>query len=90
MEALTGPRDLAKARKELLNSGYRGDKIVLITPAALWRAKMFSEVAADMLRRIGMVVDEQVMDTATWAKRLISKNPPDQGGWNVFYFDARN
>lgn len=84
MEALTSPRDLSTARRELLNAGYRGEKVVLIAPATLWRARMFSEVAADLLRRIGMVVDEQVMDTATWAKRLVSKNAPDQGGWNVF------
>jgi len=45
---------------------------------------MFSEVAAVMLRKVGMNVDEQAMDTATWARRLISREPPDRGGWNVF------
>jgi peptide/nickel transport system substrate-binding protein len=45
---------------------------------------MFSEVAADLLRKVGINVDAQYMDTVTWAKRLVSKKPPDQGGWNVF------
>ena len=31
---------------------------------------MFSEVAAAMLGKVGMNVDDQVMDTATWARRL--------------------
>jgi peptide/nickel transport system substrate-binding protein len=84
IEALTSTRDLAKVRTDLREAGYRGEKIVLIAPATLWRARMFSEVAADLLRKIGMTVDEQVMDTATWARRLVSKKPPDQGGWNVF------
>jgi peptide/nickel transport system substrate-binding protein len=84
MEALTSPRDLVKVRQDLLDAGYRNEKVVLIAPATLWRARMFSEVAADMLRRIGMNVDAQFMDTATWARRLVSKKPPDQGGWNVF------
>jgi peptide/nickel transport system substrate-binding protein len=24
------------------------------------------------------------MDSATWLKRLFSKKPPDQGGWNLY------
>jgi peptide/nickel transport system substrate-binding protein len=84
MAALSGPRDLGKVRKALLDAGYGGEKIVLIAPATLWRARMFSDVAADLLRKIGMNVDEQIMDTTTWAKRLVSRKPPDQGGWNVF------
>jgi hypothetical protein len=39
---------------------------------------MFSEVAAAMLRKVGMNVDEQVMDAATWARRLTAKLPPRQ------------
>ncbi len=84
LEVLTGPRDLGKARSDLAAAGYRGEKIVVILPASLWRAKMFGEVAADMLRKLGMNVDEQVMDTATWARRLVSRRPPEQGGWSIF------
>ena len=84
MEALTRPRDLDEVRRALVEAGYRGERIVLIAPATLWRARMFSDVAADLLRKIGMDVDEQIMDTTTWARRLVSKKPPDQGGWNAF------
>jgi len=84
MDALSGPRDLGKVRKALLDAGYGGEKVVLIAPATLWRARMFSDVAADLLRKIGMNVDEQIMDTTTWAKRLVSRKPPDEGGWNLF------
>ena len=52
---------------------------------------MFSEVAAAMLQKAGMNVDEQVMDAAAWARRLTSKEPPDPGGWNLFlYIHGRN
>jgi len=84
LAALTGPRDLGKVRKDLLAAGYRGEKIVLIAPSNAWTLKVFSDVTADMLRKVGMDVDEQVMDSATWLKRLPSKKPPDQGGWNLF------
>ena len=37
-----------------------------------------------MLAKAGMQVDVQVMDTATWARRLVSRRPPADGGWNIF------
>lgn len=84
LDALTGPRNVDKIAQDLRAAGYHGETIVLIAPATLWRARMFSEVAAALLRKVGMIVDEQVMDAATWSRRLGSKEPPDHGGWNVF------
>ncbi len=84
LDVLRQPRDIGGVRRDLHAAGYRDEKVVLIVPASLWRVKIFSEVAADLLRKIGMNVDEQVMDTATWARRLVSRRPPDQGGWSIF------
>ena len=84
LAALTGPRDLGKVRKDLIAAGYHGEKVVLIAPSNVPTLKVFSEVTADTLRKVGMDVDEQVMDSATWVKRLFSKKPPDQGGWNLY------
>jgi peptide/nickel transport system substrate-binding protein len=84
LDVLAAPRDFGKVRSALVAAGYGGEKVVVILPATLWRARIFGEVAADMLRKVGMNVDAQVMDTATWARRLVSKKPPDQGGWSIF------
>jgi peptide/nickel transport system substrate-binding protein len=84
LDVLTGPRDLDKVARDLRTAGYRGEKIVLIALASLWRARMFTEVAAAMLRKVGMNVDEQVMDTAAWARRLTNRESPDHGGRNIF------
>jgi peptide/nickel transport system substrate-binding protein len=84
LEVLTGPRGLDKVRRDLMAAGYRGDKVVLIVPSNLWTIKTFSDVTADTLRKVGMDVDEQVMDSATWFRRLNSTKPPDQGGWNLY------
>jgi peptide/nickel transport system substrate-binding protein len=43
-----------------------------------------SEVAADMMRRVGMNVDYQAVDWGTIMQRRTSKAAPDHGGWNVF------
>jgi peptide/nickel transport system substrate-binding protein len=84
LEVLTGPRDLGKVRRDLRAAGYRGEKVVLIAPSNAWGIKAFSDVTADMLRKVDIDVDEQVMDSATWVNRLVSKKPPDQGGWNLY------
>jgi peptide/nickel transport system substrate-binding protein len=84
LDALTGQRNLDEVGQDLRAAGYRGEKVVLIAPASLWRARMFSEVAAAMLRKVGMNVDAQMLDAAAWARRLTNRSPPDRGGWNVF------
>ena len=84
LAALAGPRDLVSVRRDIEAAGYRGEKVIIIVPASLWRVKMFSAVATDMLRMVGMNVEEEVLDAAAWARRLISRSPPDQGGWNLF------
>jgi peptide/nickel transport system substrate-binding protein len=84
LNALTGPGDLDKVKQDLREAGYHGETVVLIAPASLWRARMFSEVAAALLRKVGMNVDAQVMDAAAWARRLTSRESPDRGGWNIF------
>ena len=84
LAALTSPPDLPQTRDELRTAGYRGEKVVVIIPASLFRARALGQVAADLLRKLGMDVDEQISDGPSWARRLTSKKPPDQGGWNVF------
>ena len=84
LATLTGPRDLGKVRRDLQAAGYGGEKIVLITPANALTVKAFSDVAADRLRKVGMNVDEQVMELGTWFKRLLSKKSPDEGGWSAY------
>ncbi|MGD0108869.1 MAG: ABC transporter substrate-binding protein [Rhodopila sp.] len=84
LAALTGPRDLGKARSDLEMAGYRGEKIELLAPADAWGIKAICDVAADTLRKVGMNVDQQVRDGATLAQTIFSKKPPDEGGWNVF------
>jgi peptide/nickel transport system substrate-binding protein len=81
LSSLIGPRDLGRVRSDLQAAGYRGEKIVLIT-SNLWPLKAFSDVAADTLRKVGMDVDEQVMDSVL--QRALSKKSPDQGGWNAY------
>ena len=83
MEALTGPRDPDKAKRELQAAGYSGERVVLLAASDYPVLNAMSEVCAAMLRRIGMNVDYQVQDWASVATRLSSQKPISEGGWNL-------
>jgi peptide/nickel transport system substrate-binding protein len=84
LEALTRPRDLDRARRELQDAGYRGERVVVLTPSDYPRINTLAQVAADMLQKCGMTVDLQAMDWGTVIQRRTSKAALDQGGWNIF------
>jgi peptide/nickel transport system substrate-binding protein len=77
-------RDLPALKKALRDAGYAGEKVVFMSPSD--QAALFAQcaVAQDMLQKIGMDVDYQVMDWGTLVQRRASKEPPDKGGWNMF------
>ena len=77
-----------KAKALLKAAGYNGQPIVQLDPtdnAVLHPAAL---VATQTLRRMGVAVDVQAMDFSTMTQRRASKNPPAQGGWNVFLTNA--
>ena len=45
-------------------------------------------VTADLLKQIGMNVDMQLTDWGSVAARRAKKDPPAQGGWNLFHTSA--
>ncbi len=85
MSAITGPRDIARARREVAAAGYGGEKVVLMTPSDYPRINALALVAADMMQRCGLNVDVQAMDWGSVIMRRASKAPPEQGGWSVFF-----
>ncbi len=80
--------DLAKAQALLKESSYRGEKVVLIGGSDIPAYQQMSLVTADLLKRIGMNVDMQMSDWGTVAARRAKKDPPAQGGWNIFHTSA--
>ena len=81
MAALTGPRDLDAARRALAPLGNQ--RIVLIGPADYPQVQALTEVAADMLRRLGLNVDYVPSDWATVLQRRTNRGPIAAGGWNL-------
>ncbi|HUP07313.1 MAG TPA: ABC transporter substrate-binding protein [Caldimonas sp.] len=87
--------DLAQAKQLLAESGYKGEKIVVLVPTDITYLNAAALVAVQTLKSIGMNVDAQTSDWATVTARRAKKDAPDAGGWNVYVtvagqFDANS
>jgi peptide/nickel transport system substrate-binding protein len=78
-------QDLARAKELFAAAGYKGEKIVLITTGEIASIAALGDVTADNLRKIGVNVELAVSDWGTMVARRAKKDPPGQGGWNLFH-----
>ncbi|WP_291385215.1 MULTISPECIES: ABC transporter substrate-binding protein [Achromobacter] len=81
----TKPADLAQARALLKDSGYAGEKIVVLHPTDVRSLSTLAPVTAQALRSIGMNVEVQSMDWATLLSRRSKDAPLADGGWSIFH-----
>ena len=84
MAALTGPRDLARSRRELEAAGYAGERVVLMMPGDLPTVLAMAEVSAELFRKLGLNLDAQAMDWGSSVQRRTNTETVDKGGWSVF------
>jgi peptide/nickel transport system substrate-binding protein len=85
MDALLGPRDYAKAAREIVAAGYKGEPIVVMVASDLPTLNAMALVGVDMLRKVGFNVDMVETDWGSVVQRRASRSPPDKGGWSVFF-----
>jgi peptide/nickel transport system substrate-binding protein len=83
-EALSGPRDYERAKRLIAESGYKGERIVVLDPADLARNHAEALVTNDLLQRLGLNVELATAEWGTVIKRLSVREPVEQGGWSVF------
>lgn len=81
----TKPANLAQARALLKDSGYAGEKIVVLHPTDVRSLSSLAPVTAQALRSIGMNVEVQSMDWATLLSRRSKDAPLAEGGWSIFH-----
>jgi peptide/nickel transport system substrate-binding protein len=84
LSALTGKRDYAAVKAALEKAGYAGEKVVIMGATDQPLNYPLAEVAADMLKRVGMNVDYQATDWGMVVQRRALTKPPAEGGWNMF------
>ena len=84
MDLLVKP-NLKVAQQLLKESGYDGTPIVVMQPTDLAIIAKLPVVTSQLLRQAGFKVDMQAMDWQTLVSRRAKKDPPSQGGWNIFF-----
>ena len=84
-EALKGKRDFERAKKLIQESGYKGEKIVIISATDQPIVHAQSLLTAETLRKLGLNVELQAGDWGTLITRRTSKEPVDKGGWSIFH-----
>jgi peptide/nickel transport system substrate-binding protein len=82
LDAFAEDMDLAK--RLIAESGYGGERIVLLATTDIASLQALSQVTGDLLRRLGLNVDYQAMDWGSVVQRRASREPLDQGGWSIF------
>ena len=78
-------QDLARARQLMVESGYKGEPVVVMGSSDIAVHKALALVTADNLKKIGVNVDLQIMEWGNVIARRGKKDAPAQGGWNIFH-----
>ncbi|HEX3953008.1 MAG TPA: ABC transporter substrate-binding protein [Stellaceae bacterium] len=94
-EPLKRPRDPELAKKLIAESGYKGEKIVLMTAVDYPVSNNQSMVTYEMLKKLGLNIELVSVDWGTLLKRRTIKDSVDKGGWSIFHttqppFDGMN
>ena len=84
MEAVTGPRDIAKSKRIIEESGYKGEPIVLMVPSDQPTLVQADQVTNALFKSLGLNVQFTMLDWGTLIQRRNSRELPDKGGWNCY------
>lgn len=84
-EPLKGKRDLEKAKQLVKDSGYKGEKVVIIDATDQPIVHSQSLLTLDNLKKIGINAEIQAGDWGTLITRRAVKEPVDKGGWSIFH-----
>jgi peptide/nickel transport system substrate-binding protein len=78
-------QNLDRAKALFAEAGYKGETITLINTHEIVGIGALGDVTAANLKKIGVNVEVADSDWGTMVARRAKKDPPDQGGWNIFH-----
>lgn len=79
------PQSLDKAKAALKESGYKGEKVVIINPTDFPDIGPLGEVTFELLKKLGMNVEMAASDWGTVVQRRGSREAVEKGGWSIFH-----
>ncbi|MBM3599456.1 MAG: ABC transporter substrate-binding protein [Alphaproteobacteria bacterium] len=84
-EAYKGKKDIKKAEELFKEAGYKGEPITILHATDHQYINPANLVMIQQLRRAGFLkLDVAAMDWGSVVARRAKKEPPAQGGWNIF------
>ena len=83
-EVYKGPKDYKKAAALFKEAGYNGEPITILHATDHQYINPATLVLVQQMRKAGLNLDVQAMDWGTVVSRRAKKEPPAQGGWNIF------
>ncbi|BBK30633.1 peptide/nickel transport system substrate-binding protein [Stella humosa] len=84
-EVYKAPKDLKKAEQLFKEAGYKGEPITILHATDHQYINPATQVLIQQLRRASFLkLDVQAMDWGAVVARRAKKEPPAQGGWNIF------
>ncbi len=84
-DAYKAPKDLKKAEALFKEAGYNGEPITILHATDHQYINPANLVMIQQLRKAGFLkLDVQAMDWGSVVSRRAKKEPPAQGGWNIF------
>ncbi len=84
LDAVAGLRSLDAAKGLVAEAGYKGERVVILSPTDYPWLEAFCQVTRDLLLKLGLNVDYQASDWGTVVQRRASKEPVEKGGWSIF------
>ncbi|GAC1343749.1 MAG: ABC transporter substrate-binding protein [Acetobacteraceae bacterium] len=84
LDVLTGPRDLAQTRALVAESGYKGEKVVLLCPTDYPTLQAVATMTRELFVGAGLNVEFVTTDWGTLVARRASQEPVEKGGWSTF------
>jgi len=84
MEKINGPRNLAAAKKLVAESGYNGERVVIMAPTDFPVINALAQVTRSVCDQLGLNIDYVATDWGALVQRRASREPVDKGGWSIF------
>jgi peptide/nickel transport system substrate-binding protein len=81
---LTQGQNIARARELFREAGYDGRPVVVLHATDHWFANPAALLLGQWLRQAGLNVELAASDWGAVLTRRANRNPPAQGGWNIF------
>jgi peptide/nickel transport system substrate-binding protein len=76
--------DVARAKQMLAESGYKGEKVVLLVTSDIPYLNALSLVALQTMKAMGLNVEGVTMDWSSIGARRARRDAPEAGGWSAY------